>query len=113
MFNIFRKKENGLREEAQSDYLFALGDRVKDRITGFEGIVVSRIDSLQGCNRYAVQPETLEGGKMLEAYYIDEQGLELTAKNVHTPFKRSPEYATASRPGPAPTRVSRTSTRNI
>ena len=37
-----------------------LGDEVKDTITGFKGIAVSRHEYLQGCTRYTVQPKTVK-----------------------------------------------------
>jgi hypothetical protein len=33
-----------------------LGKKVKDKITGFEGIATSKHIYLTGCNQYAVQP---------------------------------------------------------
>jgi hypothetical protein len=59
-----------------SDWKFELGDRVKDRVSGFTGIVVSRTEYLNGCKQYGVNPPIHEG-KMVEGYNIDGQQLEL------------------------------------
>ncbi len=53
-----------------------LGDKVKDRTTGFEGVVVARTDWLYGCTRFGVQSEGLHEGKPLEAEWFDEQALD-------------------------------------
>ena len=50
-----------------------LGDRAKCRLTGFEGIIISRCEFITGCNRYALQPTSLIDGKIQEAVYFDEE----------------------------------------
>ena len=44
-----------------------LGDRVKDKLTGFSGVVVAITEWLNGCTRMAVQPEKLVEGKVQAA----------------------------------------------
>jgi hypothetical protein len=53
----------------------ALGDLVKDQITGFEGVAVGRTEWIFGCTRYGVEAERLEGGKPLDTQWFDEQRL--------------------------------------
>ncbi len=88
-------------------FQFDLGDRVTDRISKVKGIITTRLDCINGCNRYYVQPES-EDGKLPDAYVIDEHALDLNAKNVHTPFrsvvKSQGEKATN---GPMTSRVAR------
>lgn len=61
-----------------------LGDRVKDPITGFAGIVVAVTTWLHGCIRIAVQPEALEkDGKPKEDRYFDQSQLILVKRGVH------------------------------
>jgi hypothetical protein len=50
-----------------------LGDKVKDRITGFEGIATGRFTFLSGCLRIEITPMTLEKGKPIEPQVFDEQ----------------------------------------
>jgi hypothetical protein len=53
-----------------------LGSKVKDSMTGFEGVAVSRTEYLYGCVSVGVQPTGLtEKGKSQELEYFDEQRL--------------------------------------
>ncbi len=54
-----------------------LGDRVRDKITGFEGIAVVRAEYLYGCERIAIQSSTLKDGSPIDVQYFDEDGLEV------------------------------------
>lgn len=49
-----------------------LGTKVKDVITGFQGIAISRTEFLHGCTRITVQPQELHEGKPVEAQWFDE-----------------------------------------
>ena len=61
-----------------------LGDRVKDRVTGYTGIAHCMTKWLNGCIRFAVQPEKLDkDGKVQEDRYFDEGQLVLVEKGVH------------------------------
>lgn len=39
--------------------MIELGSKVKDKITGFEGIAIARFQWLTGCERYEVLPDKL------------------------------------------------------
>lgn len=55
-----------------------LGSKVKDKVTGFKGIVSGRYEYLYGCCRYSVQPEELtKEGKVADALSFDEDALEI------------------------------------
>jgi len=54
-----------------------LGDKLKDKVTGFEGIAVAQIEYLNGCRQFCVKPRIDSSGKMPEGQYIDVQQLEL------------------------------------
>lgn len=59
--------------------MILLGQKVRDKITGFEGVTVSKVEYLNGCIQYGVRPyysETEMKGKYPEAEYIDEEQLE-------------------------------------
>ena len=73
-----------------------LGDRVKDIITGFEGIAVARTEWMFGCVRVSVQPEKLKEGKQPESQVFDEPQLEIVKRKVieHIPAKPKPEART-------------------
>lgn len=52
--------------------MIKLGTRVRDTITGFEGVAVARTVWLYGCSRIAVQSPELHEGKPIEAQWFDE-----------------------------------------
>jgi hypothetical protein len=54
-----------------------LGDRVRDKISGFEGIAAARTEYLNGCVRITVEPEGLHDGKPVEAQWFDEQQVDV------------------------------------
>lgn len=54
-----------------------LGQRAKDKITGFEGILTARCEFLTGCNRYCIQPTELRDGKPIDSIYFDEAQIEI------------------------------------
>src|SRR4051812_12054611 len=64
-----------------------LGDRVKDPITGFSGIITSISTFLHGCIRVGVAPEKLDkDGKPREDRYFDQSQLVLVKARVHAPM---------------------------
>lgn len=56
-----------------------LGDHVRDKITGFEGVVVARTEWLWGYVRWGVQSTglTAECGVPLDVEYFDDGSIEL------------------------------------
>jgi hypothetical protein len=57
-----------------------LGDVVKDKISGFKGVAVSRHSYLNGCDRISVQPLVDKKGKISESVTFDEPQLKTIAK---------------------------------
>lgn len=54
------------------------GSKVKDMITGFEGIVTGRTEYLYGCSRVWIEPEQIDkDGKPIEGAWFDEQRVEV------------------------------------
>lgn len=54
--------------------MIKLGDRVKDSISGYEGVVIGKAEYLYGCVQILVQPESLqENGKPAASRWMDEQ----------------------------------------
>ena len=49
-----------------------LGDRVKDRVSGLEGIAVSYTRWIHGCLRWAVQPSVGKDNKKMDAEWVDD-----------------------------------------
>lgn len=53
-----------------------LGDKVKDQITGFEGVVTGHTRYITGCDAFCLQPQGLDkDGKIHDAKWIDENRL--------------------------------------
>ena len=57
--------------------MIKMGQKVRDKITGFEGIVIAKVEYLTRCVQYCVKPRIVEPGKMPEGCYIDEVQLEV------------------------------------
>lgn len=70
-------------------FKFKLGDKVRDEITGFEGIVVVRSQWLNNCNTYGVQPTRLKDGVPQERQSFDEPQLTIVTKKVHKENRRT------------------------
>ncbi len=71
-------------------FAYSLGQTVVDKVTGFRGILIARIEYINGCIQYAVKPRADKDGKMVESEYIDEQLLETVDGGVCVPAGRSP-----------------------
>lgn len=54
-----------------------LGDTARDSISGFEGVVTSRHEYLNGCTRLGISPKTLKDGKPIDTCMFDDQQVEL------------------------------------
>jgi hypothetical protein len=72
-----------------------LGDRVKEQVTGWEGILVGRADYLTGCEQWLV--EAMGEGGVPKAYWFDASRLEVLEEGVHADLGRS--LAAAAHPG--------------
>jgi hypothetical protein len=71
-----------LAKKKEPEFKFDLGDKVKDHITGFAGIVTLRSQWLNNCNTYGVQPTELKDGAPQEREHFDEPQLAVVAENV-------------------------------
>jgi hypothetical protein len=65
----------------------ALGSKVRDIVTGHEGIATSRVEYLTGCTQYGVCPRIQADGKLPESLYIDETRLEVLDDGVISHFQ--------------------------
>ena len=62
--------------------MIKLGNKVRDMVTGLEGIAISRIEYLNGCVQYGVRPKVDKDGKSRDAEYIDIAELKVVGKGV-------------------------------
>jgi hypothetical protein len=53
-----------------------LGDEVTDKITGFRGVAISRVEYLTGCVQFGLAAKVKADGTIPETVYLDESRLE-------------------------------------
>jgi hypothetical protein len=59
-------------------FKFELGQEVKEKVTGYAGVVMSRSEYFTGCLHYGIQSRSLTpDGKTKDWEYFDESRLEL------------------------------------
>jgi len=69
-------------------FRFEVGVEVKDLVTGFKGIIVTRSQYLTGCNRYGVQSKKVpKEGKPADWVYFDEDQITEISRGIA--FKRT------------------------
>jgi hypothetical protein len=60
-----------------------LGDRVKDVVTGYEGVVTVFMRCMTGCDQFAVQSGTVNAdGKLSDAFWFDRHRLQMSAAPI-------------------------------
>lgn len=58
------------------------GSKVRDKVTGFTGIVTGHADYITGCDQYLVQPVTNPKGEWVDSRWFDDQRLEVLIENI-------------------------------
>ncbi len=66
------------------DFKFETGSKVRDRVSGYTGIIISRTEHMNGCRQYGVNAPVDDTGKMVDGYNIDEQQLELVDEGLNS-----------------------------
>lgn len=66
----------------EPEFKFNLGDKLKDKITGFEGIVTGRHQWINNCNTYSVKPQVLKDGVPQDSHSFDEPQLDLVEEKA-------------------------------
>ena len=64
--------------------MFKLGMTLKDRITGFAGVVTGRCEYISGCNQVLLVPPVDEKGDHREPHWFDEQRCERVGASLLT-----------------------------
>ena len=69
-----------------------LGNKVRDKVTGLEGIAMCKCIYLNGCIQYEVQPKVNDKGEMVKGLWVDlgqleylEAGLVLMPLEIEEP----------------------------
>ena len=62
-----------------------LGDRVKDKVTGFTGIIVSHAKHLAGCDRMYLEPAVGEDNKTPDGRWVDIDMLDIVEAGAVKP----------------------------
>jgi hypothetical protein len=60
--------------------VFELGDKVRDRVTGYAGVVTARIEYISGCVHVSLQAPADKDNKVPDALYVDENRCDLVEK---------------------------------
>ena len=61
--------------------MFTLGQKAKDKVTGFEGIITARATYLFGCDQYGLTPPAVDG-KCPESMFFDEGRIEIIGRGI-------------------------------
>jgi hypothetical protein len=78
-----------------------LGDEVKDRVSGFKGIVVAVTDYLNQCRKATVQPKCDKDGKFPDAWSLDISSLDLVKKGAGLKKERAEKSKKYGTGGPS------------
>ena len=79
------------------EFKHALGSEARDKVTGMQGIITSRSENLNMCNRYYIQPKwDNKGQKIPDGWWVDEMQIEVIGNGV----KPKPEKERGHKGGP-------------
>lgn len=67
--------------------MIKLGDKVRDRISGFEGIATARVEYINGCIQFCIKPKMLKDGKVIDGEYFDVDQIEVIGHGLNIPRK--------------------------
>ena len=63
-----------------NNFKFSMGATLRDKVTGFEGVVMVRAEYFTGCNHYGLCWTNCPEGKLAEWQWLDQSRLELVDK---------------------------------
>ena len=66
-----------MKKVKKVEFKYDLGSVVKDKITGFEGVIIYRTQWLNNCNVYGIKPTKLKDGIPIDAHQFDEPQIKL------------------------------------
>ena len=65
--------------------MIPLGSKIKDNITGYQGIATARVTHLYGCVHIAIQPQELKDGIPQKERLFDEQRIQIIERAEREP----------------------------
>jgi len=80
--------------------MIELGKKGKDKITGFEGIIIGRAQYLTGCDQYALTPPVRDG-KVQDSQWFDEGRIEVVGEGVSEEEVQGPKRGGPNRDAPS------------
>lgn len=81
--NVGKKIMDDIRKDIDMENV-PLGTRMRDKITGFEGIAVAKVVFLNGCVQYQLKPSKLDkDGKVYDGNTFDNQQLEVMDEGIN------------------------------
>ena len=89
-------------EKACPLFVFELGVKVKDIVSGFQGIVTSRTEYLNGCIRYGVEAQELKKDGDAHELWFDEAVLERKSAGITRRMKNRADIEPPGGPRTAP-----------
>lgn len=66
----------------EHEFEHELGLEVKDKVTGFKGILMWRVQYLTGCDQYGIQGPINDKGELPEPKKFDESRIEVISEGV-------------------------------
>lgn len=69
--------------------MIELGEKVKDIVSGVEGIAVARVEYLNGCIQYCVAPKGGIDALKTDSLYIDEGQLKIIGKGIRVDIAKA------------------------
>ena len=74
-----------------------LGKKVRDKVTGFEGIITAVVSYITGCDQYFVQPQVKDGA-YVEGRYMDVHRVEFIEGGTKIEIYEAPQNNGADTP---------------
>lgn len=59
-----------------------IGQKAKDKITGFSGVITGKVEYISGCAQFLLQPKCKKDGIKPAAEWIDEMRLSVVDKKI-------------------------------
>ena len=69
------------KEKKETIEVIKLGQKGRDKVTGFEGIIAGHADYLYGCDQYMLTPKSTDG-KAAESCWFDDGRIEVISEGI-------------------------------